>query len=124
VNDARTPLVTMLLEVLEKGGDVDLRAAVGRSASESEGNVRAAELLEIGHVHVPETGIERIGLKIRNKPYLLSEVAYAVENSDLPDYVGEQLPDLSQDEWAAAMRMVVLILLELEGAPAQSARCS
>jgi hypothetical protein len=56
------------------------------------------------------------GLKIKGKDILLREIAHAIESLDMPARIREDLPDLTDAEWAAASRMITMIMLSLEHA--------
>lgn len=55
-----------------------------------------------------------IGLKIKDKNVLLSDVLNAVEDLELPSEVREYFPTLNLDEWRAVAWMVTMILISLE----------
>ncbi len=81
-------------------------------ASETPDNVASVAKIEVGKVKV--NGQVHSGLKIKEKNILLSEIMYAIEDMSLPAQVKDQLPQLTQEEWEAATRIIVFVLKSLE----------
>lgn len=81
-------------------------------ASETPDNVASIEKIEIGKVEVDKRLYS--GLKIKGKNILLSEIMHGIENMSMPADIKEQFPNLTQQEWEAATRIIYLVLSSLE----------
>jgi hypothetical protein len=95
----------------------EFRAAFLRLGSATADNVNAAERIEYG---VAEDGSdlpkEYAGLKLKGHDILLTDVAHAIEDLPLPDQVRAYYPDLTDADWAAATRMITMLLVSLDRA--------
>ncbi len=92
-----------------------LREELLRLGSRGEDNVSATELLEVGPVPVlgaPE--LDCLGLRLRGSQTALSDVFWSVEEEPFPEGVREANPEMTEAEWDAATRAVVLLLLAIE----------
>lgn len=61
-----------------------------------------------GRVEVGPVGSE-IGLKIRGRDVLFSDIAHALESEPLPKALKDAFPDISEGDWDAFARMTTLI---------------
>lgn len=82
--------------------------------SETPDNESAANLIEYGEVNEEECKI--LGLKVKGKNILLSDIMYyGIENiRAIPEEVRQGLPSLTQEDWDAATRIITLLLFSLE----------
>jgi len=86
-------------------------------AGDTPDNAEAAKLVEYGTVkqeYLISGSKQTLGLKLKDKPVMLSDIMNVVENCPLPAQVKRQFPDLSAREWAAATRLITVILAALE----------
>jgi hypothetical protein len=72
-------------------------------------SAKQIELIPHNDGHVAE-----LALSVVPSGITLSDIIYAVESLPLPDQVAKDLPTLSEAEWSAAMRVIVLILKSFE----------
>lgn len=86
----------------------NLRAALLDYASETPDNRDAAARVEVGLVG------STIGPKLVGQTLLLSGVAHALEEVDLPRALKQSLPTLSEKDWEAFTRLTTLIYTLLE----------
>ena len=56
------------------------------------------------------------GLKLKGHDILLTDVAHAIEDLPLPDEVRAYYPGLTDADWAAATRMITMLLVSLDRA--------
>lgn len=84
-----------------------LREALLDFASETPDNINCTGLIEIGRV------AEEKGVKLRNREYLLSDIAHAMEDMPPPDSLKTAFPDLLEKDWDAFTRLTTLIYLAL-----------
>jgi len=83
--------------------------------SETPDNLNCCAHIDYGIVSERQFGPSKIlGLKIKDKDILLSDVLNTVEDLELPSQVREYFPNLSLDEWRAVARMMTMILISLE----------
>ncbi len=87
--------------------------------SETPDNLICFEHIEFGKVSDQDVGTgEVVGLKLKNKPILLSTIANAIEclefPKDIPESEMEYFPDISKEEWDAATRMMTMVLTAFE----------
>lgn len=97
-----------------------LRIVLTSLGSETEDNLNAAKLIEYGPARSQRRRGKAVrGFKIAGKNVLLSDIAWEIEDLDVPPRVSEALPQLTQAEWDAAMRLVTMIFAatELEAHP-------
>ncbi|QHT65547.1 hypothetical protein GXP67_02130 [Rhodocytophaga rosea] len=88
------------------------RTALLDFASETPDNLASVDNIEIGKIRV--NGRLESGLKIKGKKIMLSELMHSIEEMDLPEEIKAEYPKLTQEEWAAATRIMTLILSSLE----------
>jgi hypothetical protein len=114
-----------LLADLRSSGDSDedltqrLRASILRVGSETEDNINCVNHLEVGTVSpLSKDPILRVraerGVKLRHRPFLVSDVLQYLEGDAIPPTVLASFPDLTQGEWDACMRFVTHVLLTLK----------
>jgi hypothetical protein len=92
-----------------------LRDELLRLGSRGDDNVRATDLLEVGPVDVlgsPEK--QRLGLRLRGSKTALADLFWSVEEEPVPRAVREANPAITEFEWQAAARALVLLLSALE----------
>jgi hypothetical protein len=89
-----------------------LREALLLFGSQSEDNCFAVRHLDIRKHE--DRAASRSALSVLPSGISLSSIVYEVESMPLPKRVEKRLPTLSQSEWSAAMRIVVLILKAFE----------
>lgn len=96
--------------------DTELRRAFLSYGSETPENVQASEHIEYGTVRRLEYGRDQqlLGIMIKNKQILLSDLAGALECMDMPDAIAEEFPELTQAEWHSFTRYMSMILSTLE----------
>jgi hypothetical protein len=115
VDDAH--LVRLLLGMIDDHAAFtrEFRDAFLRLGSATADNLNAAERIEYGvaesSADVP-TGYA--GLKLKDHDILLTDVAHAIEDVALPDQVRAYYPDLTDADWAAATRMITMLLASLD----------
>jgi hypothetical protein len=83
-------------------------------ASQTPDNVDCAERMEVGVVDAS------IGLKVKGRRILFSEIAHAIEGGEIPDALKNALPELTVPEWEAFARMTTLLYVMLERANDES----
>ena len=76
--------------------------------SETPDNSSCVNRIEVGSV-----GNNR-GLKLRNQNILLSELAYELENTPMPEKVKEAFPNIIEEDWDAFMRLTTLLYITFE----------
>jgi hypothetical protein len=82
---------------------------------ETPDNLNCYRRIEYGLVEGRQFGPETIlGLRVKGKDILLSDVMNVIENLELPAEVQEYFPDLTNQEWDAVTRMITTVLLSLE----------
>ncbi len=89
----------------------DALLAVG---SETPDNVNLVKHIEFGAIADGSEPVTWLGPMISGKPILLSDIVWALEEEAIPPSVRESIPSLSEEEWSAAIRIIVLILTALE----------
>ncbi len=90
--------------------------------AEDKSTERLLKHIEYGRVSYPKAEViippyEVFGLKVKGTNILLSEAMHAFENMverDLPNQIKEYAPELSHDEWKAAIRMVIDVMTALD----------
>ena len=116
-------LVSMLLQMAGTTADAGERAAFNaafreafvRLGSATEDNVDAAAHIEYGVAGACAYAPHGFaGLKVRGRNILLTDVAHAVEDLPLPAQVRAYYPDLTEAEWAAATRVITMLLQSLD----------
>lgn len=81
----------------------NLRVALLDFGSDTPDNLNCTGRVEVGPV-----GSE-IGLKIRGRDVLFSDIAHALESEPLPKALKDAFPDISEGDWDAFARMTTLI---------------
>lgn len=117
VDDAR--LVRLLLGKIDDhvAFTHEFRDAFLGLGSETADNVNAAERIEYGVATVDGNPIAGYaGLKLKGHDILLTDVAHAIEDLPLPDEVRAYYPGLTDADWAAATRMITMLLVSLDRA--------
>jgi|GEM_PF-2372092 len=123
MNEVDIRLVKKLLMLIESDlDDIDLKKfsqelmqLFREIGSETPDNLNCCAYIDYGIVSGRQFGLGSIiGLKIKDKNVLLSDVLNAVEDLELPSEVREYFPTLNLDEWRAVARMVTMILIFLE----------
>ncbi len=89
----------------------DALLAVG---SETPDNVSLVQHIEFGAIADGSEPVTWLGPMISGKSILLSDIVWALEEEAIPHCVRESIPSLSEEEWSAAIRIIVLILTALE----------
>jgi hypothetical protein len=98
-----------------KEGPVSVGDAFLRQASHSPDNLRAAECVEFGESENRDFGPSRkVGLKVRGKPFLVSDVAWELECDEVFEFLARRFPDLTRQELEACLRVCTTVLLGLE----------
>jgi hypothetical protein len=93
----------------------EIRQALLAFGSQTPENRACAEQIDFGPSVGRRAGPERkVGLRIAGSNLLVSDILYETEDAGMPKAVRAACPDLTEDAWAAAMRLVMLILLSLE----------
>jgi hypothetical protein len=54
------------------------------------------------------------GIKIKDKEIRLSQLMHSIESMDLPESVKADFPELTQEDWDGATRIMTLVLMSLE----------
>lgn len=91
------------------------RRAFLKIASSTQENMRCLERVEYGLVAQGEQEQVSLGPKLKNKSILVSEILNALEDVETPPAeIKEYYPDLSDEEWQAALRLVTVIVFSLE----------
>ncbi|MEV0597623.1 hypothetical protein [Nonomuraea cavernae] len=97
----------------------NVRAALLAFGSKTPDNLAAAGQLDVSAEHGP-TG-RTVGLCLKRSGLRLSRLLASAEHCDIPVGLLEELPDLTQVEWDATLRMAGLILLALDSEPVRQA---
>jgi hypothetical protein len=81
--------------------------------SETEDNLNCATHVDYGSA---EDGLSNphVGLRLKQKAILLSELMNVVESLPLPELVQADFPSLTEEEWSAALRMMTMVLIAFE----------
>lgn len=83
--------------------------------SETEDNLSCVQHVEYGWVNKRDFGPPSIcGLKLHDKPLLISDLIYALGGYDLLPLIRQNYPDLTEEEWDATLRITTIILLSFE----------
>ena len=84
-------------------------------SSETSENINGLKQIEYGKVLNKASGKITIGVKVKNKNILVSDIMNAIEDlEDVPETIKEYFPDLTNTEWQAATRVITVLLLFLE----------
>lgn len=92
----------------DKQLSAQFRAAVVAFTSETPDNMNCVD-----RIHVGSMGDAR-GLKFREADLMLSEVAHALEAVPMPEELCRSLPELSEADWYAFLRLSTPLYLALE----------
>ena len=95
-----------------------LRKAVLDFASQTPDNLAAVFAVEVAN-HASDQGDE-IALTAWRSGQTLDQIAYALEDLDLPEDLQDRLPTLSQADWEAFTRVTTLLYLVLRSSPTGS----
>jgi hypothetical protein len=109
-------LVQMLLGEIDDHAEFtgEFLEAFLRLGSETPDNVNAASRIEYGVSADAPKGYA--GLKLKDHDVLLTDVAHAIEDLALPAEVRAYYPGLTEADWAAATRMITMLLASLDRA--------
>ena len=91
------------------------RRALLDFGSDTPDNVAALTTTEVVE-HNSGRGDE-IALTTNPTGHAFDEIAYALEDLDLPDGLKQRLPDLSEQDWEAFTRVTTLLYLALRSRP-------
>ena len=86
----------------------NLHDALLSFGSETPDNLSCVNNIEVGSV-----GNNR-GLKLRNQNIFLSELAYELENTPMPEQMKEAFPKVIGEDWEAFMRLTTLLYITFE----------
>ncbi len=84
-------------------------------ASANEENLKAISNISYGLIsdaHSPD--IRYYGIKVGPSKFALSDLSHALEDIDLPKEVKSLIPEITQNDWDAATRLLTVILVALE----------
>ncbi|MET7479059.1 pentapeptide repeat-containing protein [Streptomyces sp. NPDC005648] len=113
-------LVRMLLGARGTSSPADFttgfRTALLTAASDTPDNLACAQHVEYGTVSGPSYAPEqeRSGLKITGTDILVSDLAWRIEDTPIPDSIAQNLPELTPEQWSAATRAITLLLGALD----------
>ena len=96
---------------------IPMIAALGEDVFPDAAN--AASALDVAEVD--EFDNRSVGLSLRGSNARLSDILWMADGSDVPERLARRLPDLSREDWSAALRAAKLLLLASESA-AESSR--
>jgi hypothetical protein len=100
--------------VSESALDAEFVRSLLAFGSETDDNRSCVDRVGIRRLH--RTGEpDAVGLALRSKPVLVSEIVNLAEGSVVPAFLRKAIPDIQQEDWDAALRVATLILLSLEG---------
>jgi len=77
---------------------------------------RYGEIIEFGKARINDPDEEIYGLKIVGKDIFLSSILNMLENIKPPEVVLERFPDITEEEWRAAIRISTDILVAFDPA--------
>lgn len=112
-------LVRLLLGKIDNYAEFTrtFRDAFLRLGSETADNLNAVNRIEYGIARADGNLIEGYaGLKLTGHDILLTDVAHAIEDLPLPAEVQAYYPGLTDADWAAATRMITMLLVSLDRA--------
>ena len=102
------------------GGDVHaafarLREALLDYGLRTSENVAAVERLDFGSGKPDATSVNpACGIRAKASGYLLTDVLWRLEDEPIPSSIREDLPDLTQEDWSALLRIATLVLTAFE----------
>ena len=88
------------------------RDALMMFGSESDDNKHCAEHLEYGIIR--GNGRTSFGLRLCDAPYSITSVLWNAEGCPIPTQLADALPELSQNQWDACIRLATLVLTAFE----------
>ena len=91
----------------------ELMNAFLKFGSETPCNLNCFEHIEYGTVTnwKKRSDPRHHGLKVKGKNIFVADVMNHVESIDMPDYVKEHFPNLTDKEWNAITRIATMVLL-------------
>ncbi|MFI0371830.1 hypothetical protein ACH35V_28540 [Actinomadura sp. 1N219] len=98
-------------------GDPDGRTEKFREAllafgSSTEDNLAAAE--RVAFKTLPRFGGTQTELALRSADVFLSEVTNFAEETEIPDSIRNEFPEMDQKDWEAVMRVATLVFIALK----------
>ena len=90
-----------------------LRRALLEDASETPDNLACAKHIRISTVKALDSKGRTKGLSLRGR-WLLSEVLWQAESRRMPKAVRDRYRGITEEEWEAIQRLVVLVFIALE----------
>jgi hypothetical protein len=81
--------------------------------SETKDNLGCAAHVDYGSAEDALSN-QHIGLRLKEKAILLSDLMNVVESLPLPDLVQAEFPSLTEEEWSAGLRMITMVMIALE----------
>ncbi len=91
-----------------------LRDALLAVGSETPDNLDCVNRIVFGAVADSDEPVTWLGPMIADKPILLSDILWALEAGPVPESVRERIPGLEDEDWDAAIRIIMLIMSALE----------
>jgi hypothetical protein len=88
------------------------RKAILDFGSETPDNIEGVTRVEVGPVQADNYVYS--GIKIKDKEIRLSQLMHSIESMDLPESVKADFPELTQEDWDGATRIMTLVLMSLE----------
>ena len=82
--------------------------------SETEDNLNGFNHIEYGPVPVLEGRSPELGFKIKGEAIFVSDILNRIEDMEIPPYIKEHFPDLTDDEWSAATRIATMVFIAPE----------
>jgi hypothetical protein len=103
--------VLAVMDSREGGPEIDqeFKDALLAFGSESDGNIACVE-----HVKVGAVSRSGVGFSLRNSDIPIADVLNAAEESVIPDFVKEEFPAITQEDWNAVLRLCTLIFILFE----------
>jgi len=84
-------------------------------SSETSENIECLKHIEYGKILDQATGKITAGVKIKNQNLLISDIMNAIEDlEEVPEPIKEYFPELTNQQWQAATRVITVLLLFLE----------
>ncbi len=84
-------------------------------SSHSPDNLESMEHIEYGSVEKEYLNNRKIyGLKVKNKPVLLTDIIYFLENSKIANIIAKEFPNLTLHEIEAAQRVMTILMRSFE----------
>ncbi|HYF47921.1 MAG TPA: hypothetical protein VEJ63_00830 [Planctomycetota bacterium] len=120
---AKNPFAAKLAELLltDPGSrspstvDAELKEAFLQTGSETPDNLSCIDYIEYGEISDERWSVKTTyALKLKRQGALLSDIANVLENCDMPREIKERFPNITGEEWDAAMRMMTVIMMAFE----------